>query len=343
MSKDHGGHYYTRATKLAGLVEIAAERGADLNVLMRKAELDPAVLRSPEAAIDYGGFCELLQHCALAWGMPDIGLRMIHYQQIDFLGPVALVTRMERTVRGALQAIIANLVIHANATVAAFEEEADGDTASLILNQRDDAPTCRENTELVMAQGKLVIDSIAGAPVPLVEAAFVHDKGRSVRAVEAHFTCPIRYGAERNALTFDRALLDRRIEKSDVAYHALIRKYLATTRAEVVGGPLEQVRAEIARQMELGHCTLERVASSLRMPPRSLQRRLQAEGLSFRGLLDEWRRARALSLVNNSRLPLSEVSEALGYSEQSVFTQAFRRWYGGTPHRFRTQRLAAGA
>jgi AraC-like DNA-binding protein len=338
-----GGRYYTRASKLAGLVEIAAGRGADIDVLMGEAGLNPAALRSPETAINYGSFCELLRRCAVAWNLPDIGLRMIRYQQIDFLGPVALVTRMERTVREALQAIIANLVIHANATVAAFEEKADGDTASLILNQRDDAPKGRENTELVMAQGKLVIDSIAGAPVSLVEAAFVHDKGRSSRAVEAHFTCPIRYGAERNALTFDRALLDRRIEKSDVAYHALIKKYLATARAEVEGGTLECVRAEIARQMELGRCTLERVANSLRMPPRSLQRQLQAEGLSFRDLLDEWRRARALSLVTSTRLPLSEVSEALGYSEQSVFTQAFRRWYGGTPHRFRTQRRAAGA
>lgn len=337
-----GGRYYTRATKLAGLVEIAAERGADIDALLREAGLNPAVLRSPETAIDYGGFCELLRRCAVAWDMPDIGLRMIRHQQIDFLGPVALVTRMERTVRGALRAIIANLVIHANATVAAFEE-ADGDTASLILNQRDDAPKCRENTELVMAQGKLVVDSIAGAPVPLVEAAFVHDKGRSSRAVEAHFACPIRYGAERNALTFDRALLDRRTEKSDVAYHALIKKYLTTARAELEGaGISEAVRAEIARQMELGHCTLESVADSLRMPPRSLQRRLQAERLCFRSLLDEWRRARALSLVTNTRLPLSEVSEALGYSEQSVFTEAFRRWYGGTPHRFRTERLAAG-
>ncbi|MEA2728358.1 MAG: hypothetical protein QOF70_2833 [Acetobacteraceae bacterium] len=338
-----GGRYYTRASKLAGLVEIGAERGADIYVLMHEAGLNPTVLRNPETAIDYGGFCELLRRCAVAWDLPDIGLRMIRYQQIDFLGPVALVTRMERTVRDALRAIIANLVIHANATVAAFEEAADGDTASLILNQRDDAPKGRENTELVMAQGKLVIDSIAGAPVPLVEAAFVHDKGSSRRAVEAHFACPIHYGAERNALTFDRALLDRRIEKSDVAYHALIKKYLATARAEVERGTPEDARAEIARQMELGHCTLERVADSLRMPPRSLQRRLQAEGLSFRDLLDEWRRARALSLVTNTRLPLSEVSEALGYSEQSVFTQAFRRWYGGTPHRFRTRRLAASA
>src|ERR1700721_622722 len=126
------GHYYTRATKLAGLVEIAAERGADISVLMREGGLDPAVLRSPEAAIDYGGFCEVLRRCALAWDLPDIGLRMVRYQQIDFLGPVALVTRMERTVRGALHAIIANLVIHANATVAAFEEQTAADTAQPI-------------------------------------------------------------------------------------------------------------------------------------------------------------------------------------------------------------------
>ena len=183
-----GGRYYTRATKLAGLVDIAAGRGTDIGVLMLEAGLDPVVLRNPEMAIDYGGFCELLRRCAAAWDLPDIGLRMIRYQQIDFLGPVSLVTRME-----------------------------------------------------------------------------------------------------------------------------------------------------------LGNCTLEHVADSLRMPPRSLQRRLQAEGLSFRDLLDEWRRARALSLVTNTRLPLSEVSEALGYSEQSVFTQAFRRWYGGTPYRFRTQRVAANA
>lgn len=320
------GRYYARATKLAGLVQIAAERGADLHDLMRQAGLDPIALRTPEMSIDYGAFCELLRRCAVAWDLPDIGLRMIRYQQIDFLGPVALVTRMERTVRGALQAIIANLVIHANATVATLEEA--GENASLILNQRDDAPRGRENTELVLAQGKLVIDSIAGAPTPLVEATFVHEKGNSARAVATHFGCPIRYGAERNALSFDRALLDRRIERSDLAYHALIKRYLATARAE------------IARQMELGHCTLEGVAQSLRTPPRSLQRRLHAEGLTFRDLIDEWRRGRALSLVTNTRLPLSEVSGALGYSEQSVFTQAFRRWYGGTPLRYRSQKLA---
>ena len=103
-----GGRYYTRATKLAGLAEIAAERGADLHGLMVEVGLEAAALRSPETAIDYAAFCELLRRCAMAWDLPDLGLRMACRQQIDFLGPVALVTRMESMFRGALQAIIAN-------------------------------------------------------------------------------------------------------------------------------------------------------------------------------------------------------------------------------------------
>ena len=272
--------YYTRASKLGGLAQIAAERGAALTPVMRELGLDPAALRSPEMAIDYGAFCELLRRCATAWDLPDLGLRMARLPadrrararwrwSRAWSGPCA----------GRVEAIAANLVIHSNAVVAVLEELEGSDTASLILSMRDDAPDGRENAELILAQSKLVLESIADAPVPLVEVSFRHDRGASARAVAAYFGCPIRYGAERNALSFERAVLDRPIERSDLAYHPLIRRYLATARAELKAGFSDDVRAEIARQMELGTCTLESVAQSLRMPPRSLQRRLQAEGL----------------------------------------------------------------
>jgi AraC-like DNA-binding protein len=330
--------YYTRASKLTGLAQIAAEQGAALPPIMREAGIEPEVLGRPEVLIDYLGFCELLHRCALAWDMPDIGLRMVKYQRIDVLGPVALLIRMERTARGALRAVTENIIIHANGTAIVLEEH--GDTATVVLGMREGVPGGRENSELILGQTKLVIDEIIDVPVQLVEVSMTHDKGASARAVAAHFGCPIRYGAERNGVSFDRALLDRPVERSDHAYHDLIRRYVTDQRSALQGAALEDVRAEIARQMELGHCTLATVAQKLRMPPRSLQRRLQAEGMSFRDLVDEWRRARGLSLVANTRLPLSEVSEALGYAEQSVFTKAFRRWYGGTPLSFRAQDVA---
>ena len=330
--------YYTRASKLTGLAQIAAERDAELPAIMREVGIEPEVLRRPEVLIDYLGFCDLLHRCALAWNLPDIGLRMVKYQRMDVLGPVALLIRMERTARGALRAVTENMIIHANGTAIVLEEH--GDTATVVLGMREGVPGGRENTELILGQTKLVIDEIIDVPVQLVEVSMTHAKGASARAVAAHFGCPIRYGAERNGVSFDRALLERPVERSDHAYHDLIRRYVTSQRSEVQSKRLDYVRAEIARQMELGHCTLETIAQKLRIPPRSLQRRLQAEGMSFRDVVDEWRRARGLSLVTNTRLPLSEVSEALGYAEQSVFTKAFRRWYGGTPLSFRAQDVA---
>lgn len=329
--------YYTRVTKLTGLAQIARDRGMDLALIMRDVGIDPAALRTPEAVIDYGAFCELLQRCAIRWDLPDLGLRMIRYQQIDVLGPVSLLTRMELSLRSALNALSENLVIHANAMVVVLDEPAEGDVVSIVATTRPGGPHCRENSELVLAQCKMVVDSICGRPVPYVEASFVEGQGGSASAAAAWFGCPVSYGAERNALSFARSLLDRPIERSDLAYHALIRRYLKTARTELEGGLVEEVRNEIGRQTELGHCSLESVADSFRMAPRSLQRRLQNEGHSYRDLLDEWRRGRALSLVTNTRLPLAEVSDALGYSEQSVFTQAFQRWYGATPQRCRVQ------
>lgn len=334
-----GQGYYVRATKLGGLAEIAAERRVRLADQMRASGLDPAVLRHPEMTLDYRGFVDLLRRCAIDWDVPDIGIRMAGYQALDFLGPVALVTRMERTVRDALHAIIANLPIYSNATSLALEET-DG-TATMILNRHADAPDGRENAELIMAQGKLMLDTVAGAPVPLIEASFIHDKGGSARAIDMFFACPIRYDATRYAVSFDAELLGRPIQKSDLAYHALIRRYLAEAHSEVANGTVDIARAEIARRMEFGTCTLENVAHAMRMAPRSLQRQLRKEGTSFRDLVDGWRRERALAMVSNTRLPLSEISDVLGYAEQSVFTQAFRRWYGESPQKFRAGSGAA--
>lgn len=328
--------YFTRASKLAGLPEVAPDR-ADLAARMHAAGIDPDALRHPETAIDYGGFCRLLQDCAAAWAMPDIGLRMAKRQGLEVIGPVALIIRMEQSVRAALLAITRNLVIHSNAIIAALEEAPGSDTALLIVDLRSDTPNSRENVELIMAQAKLILDAVAEAPVPLVEVSFRHERAESARAVAAYFGCPVRYGAERIAMSFDRAVLDRPLERTDLAFHGIIRRYLTTARAEVAESVVDEARREVARQMELGTCTLENVARSLRMSPRSLQRQLKDEGTTFGDLVDGWRRERALALVTHTRLPLSEVSEALGYSEQSVFTKAFRRWYGGTPLRCRAE------
>lgn len=332
---------YIRASSLTGIHSVAEEVGRDLRAVMRSVGLGTDLLRKPEERIQFSAHCALLEKCAEEWELPDLGLRVAPYQHLEVLGPVGLVTRMERDLRDAVTAVANNLVIHSNALTVVPEER--GDVASVILDVQPVPAGTRQYTLLAVGVTRNILEQAGKARIDFLEVTFRHNMGGARRAVERYFGCPVRFGAERNALYFDRATLDRPIETSDTAFHSIIQKYLTSARRDISGRTSDSVRDVIARQMELGSCTLESAARSLRIEPRSLQRRLKQEGLAFRDLIDEWRRGRALTLITHTRLPLSEVSLAVGYSDQSIFSRAFQRWYGDTPLAYRNKDAALAA
>ncbi len=80
-----------------------------------------------------------------------------------------------------------------------------------------------------------------------------------------------------------------------------------------------------------GEVSLERIASALHTSPRTLHRRLEALDLGFRELRDDTRRRLAEQHLADRGMGIAEVALMLGYSEQSAFTRAFKRWTGVTP------------
>lgn len=321
--------YYHRASSLMDLQQLARQTGADLGAALRAVGLTPAILHKPDERIDFGQLCALLDRCAQDWDMPDLALRLAGYQYVEILGPVGLVTRMARDLRGAITAISDNLVINSDAVIARMTEE-DG-TASAVIDTLTHPPGEQHFILLSLGLARNVIETVGGARLDLIEVSLRQQTGAFRAAAEVWFGCPIRFGAEQNALHFDAAILDRRIERSDEAYHSIITRYFDDTRQEVAGGITEITAREIARQMEFGNCTLDSLAARLRIEPRSLQRRLKREGTTFSILMDDWRKGRAVSLVLQTRMPLSQISLALGFADQSVFTRAFQRWYGQPP------------
>ena len=65
--------------------------------------------------------------------------------------------------------------------------------------------------------------------------------------------------------------------------------------------------------------------------------------MTFAALLDGVRRERAKELVERNGLPFLQAAMALGYSSQSCFNQAFRRWTSTTPTSYRQDRRRAPA
>jgi AraC-like DNA-binding protein len=84
----------------------------------------------------------------------------------------------------------------------------------------------------------------------------------------------------------------------------------------------------------LGIQTLENVAANYNMGPRSLQRRLQDEGITFQQLADQVRKSLAEHYLASGEYQIKEISNILGYNELSAFSRAFKRWTGKSPGAF---------
>ncbi len=85
--------------------------------------------------------------------------------------------------------------------------------------------------------------------------------------------------------------------------------------------------------------TLADAARGLGLSTRTLHRRLEQEGTSFREIKDALRREIALALLEKSELSVAEIAGELGYSEPSAFFRAFQGWTGVAPtvHRKRSR------
>ncbi|KPI00308.1 transcriptional regulator, AraC family [Actinobacteria bacterium OK006] len=81
--------------------------------------------------------------------------------------------------------------------------------------------------------------------------------------------------------------------------------------------------------------TLANVSSTLRVSPRTLQRKLELTGHDFAGVRDETLSDLACDLLLNTAHSVSEISRKLGYTDPASFTMAFKRWRGMPPTAFR--------
>jgi AraC-like DNA-binding protein len=79
---------------------------------------------------------------------------------------------------------------------------------------------------------------------------------------------------------------------------------------------------------------LQAIAEKLHLSTRSLQRKLKDEGHTFLAIANDIQEQRAVHLLRQTQLNISEVAYMLGYAEPSVFRRAFKRWTGKTPKEY---------
>jgi AraC-like DNA-binding protein len=181
--------------------------------------------------------------------------------------------------------------------------------------------------------------------IPNLEWSFPYQApGDPTEYAETFGAVPLRFSQPYFGYSFDKSYLSARRETGDPRLHAVMKKYAEVLLSELPKKTnfKETVRAMLAQDLETSRPTAAIVAARLDVSQRTLSRRLEHEGTSFKDLLDDCRRALALDYVTRPSFRLPEVVFQLGFSETATFYRAFKRWTGQTPLQYRRAHLAAG-
>jgi AraC-like DNA-binding protein len=209
-----------------------------------------------------------------------------------------------------------------------FRLHRDGDRGQLGL---------RLSNEATIASIAAISQEVSTSTFRPLAICFSHDGPGPTAAHEAHFGCPVRFGAGLDGLLVSPGTMQapNRVGDPDI-----VRFFDTHLESEVAklddDAALERrVRVHVSRSLSQGIPTVSDVAKHFGMSGRTLQRRLTDRGYSFQALVDEARRELAERLLKETSYPLAEVAFLTGFSEQSAFNRAFKRWAGQTPRSFR--------
>lgn len=194
----------------------------------------------------------------------------------------------------------------------------------------------RHATEFAFAWSVVTARAVTGVDLAPTLVAFEHDAPADRAEHDALFRCPVRFNQHRSEVRFDPAVAALPVRTADPALVEILESHARAVLARLPPkqGLVPRVRDAAARALPSG-AALEDIAASLRLSPRSLQRRLRDEGTTYADVLDEVRRALALDALRDPARGAAEVGFALGFSDPSAFHKAFVRWTGSAPGAWR--------
>ena len=322
------------ATYVRLLFEYLAERGVDAADIL--AATAPAL--GTQQAYPAPLWRSMLALAARHLQEPALGLRIGASITPAHLGPLGYVLLASNSVTVALERYMRyQRLVH---DVSAVRHYLDGNDVVLEWNNESRAMGLLANQcglAALVQFARTITATEENAQAFPAAVHFVEAQPDDVAPYVALFRCPVLFSQSATRIIFPAAFLHLALRRPDPALVAMLEQQVQTLFAALPQKDrLEQdIRQQISSHILQGEPALDRIAEKLHISGRTLRRRLEQRGWSFRSLLEDTRQRMAQDYLRDARLTLPEVALLLGYSEQSAFNRAFLRWTGMTPKRWR--------
>ena len=317
------------------MINFAANHGIDQDTCLQGTDITEETLLDSEALITRNQEMRLIENLILALpDVPALGFKLGMQYNISTFGIWGFALRTSRTLRDAATRALQYLPLStAYCRIYSFE---DAVHYGICMDPEPIPPHLRQFLlERDMATGLNLMRELSLAGVSITAAEFQGNPPEYVNLIEKLSGIKATYNSPRNAMMIPISYMDKPLPTFDAnLVRMLDEQCLMQLQRRHTTGLAEQVRKQLLGPLGLV-APLDEVAKALALSPRSLRRKLEQEGSSFRLIVEEERRQIALQLLTCSNMILDELAIHLGYTDTASFTRAFRRWMGCSPGEYR--------
>jgi AraC-like DNA-binding protein len=304
------------------IVPVLRDFGLDPDPLIRAAGLDPRQFEDGTNVVPFAALARLYTLCTERTRCPHFGLL------------VGRLMQHSESVGAALDGLVSNLGVQDRAVVASMSV-GDGMALLTFVVYSPQAESANQISDASLAIAVNALRTLCGPEWSPTEVLVPRMTPADPEPYRRLFRAPVRFNQESATLVFPAEDLTRQVAGADPLLHAMLEDRLRQLSADAGAGLPDDIRRLLRTRLMGACCSAEDMADLLAMHRRTLSRRLKDGGQGYRSITNEIRFEIARQLLEDTEVSLGEIAAALGYSEVSAFTRAFRRWSGRTPTAWR--------
>ncbi len=312
------------------LRSFAVEPGA----VLAEFGLSEEFFDDPENTLSTAMAGRLIGRCVERTGCDHFGLLLGQHAGASSLGALGYLMQSSSTVGEALTVLARNFEVQDQG--GAVWVEVKGDHA--VLGYTVLSAEVESLDQIMACAMAIAINFLRSFFGPLWhpdQVLFSFARPRRVAPFHRFFGIVPTFDMERTGIVFQSRRLSAPTHSADPLLHKLMAERVRELKQGLVNDIAGQVRRVLKTMVMSSNCSLDEVAVQIGLHRRTLSRKLAMSGISFREMRNAAAQEVAYQLLENTRMPVTDIAATLGYAEPAGFTRAFRRWSGLTPSQWR--------
>lgn len=332
--------FYVVLNYLSPLFDYARGKGLPIDGLLQilnipESSLTNGDLRVSDAAVD-ALFDHLLEIC----DDTNVGLHIGETMRIPNLGILGMLIMTCRNAKDSFELLGRYQSLIANGGEIWFKEEGE-EFIFCYHHAAGREAYGRQNIEFCVAGWLSLIRMVAGRSLNPSRIVFSFPQPANIEQQQAVFGCELAYGGSYTKICFPKSYADFELlvaepELKQMLEAQALKRLQALQGEQLAASPIvAKTKKCIAEAIAYGLPSIDDIADQLGLSARTLQRQLEANETCYKDLLDGVRADLAKKYIAEQELSLLDVAFMLGFSEQSSFQRAFKRWFDATPGGYR--------